>query len=128
MSMVMTITLKFDIKNTKVLPIWFSVILFTRMVITFTVFGFLQPISYLVFGLMCLNFVVVSVLYIKGMKMSQYGLAVFMYMISIVVFTTIQGTDIKTALYDVMEVFTCTPSLEEHRETNDFASTVIQCS
>ena len=91
MSAGMTIPLKFDLKKTKVLPIWFSVILFTRMVITFTVFSFLQPISYLVIGLMCLNFIVISVLYIKGMKMSQYGLAVFMYMVSIAVFTTIQG-------------------------------------
>ncbi len=105
MSAGMTIPLKFDLKKTKVLPIWFSVILFTRMVITFTVFSFLQPISYLVIGLMCLNFIVISVLYIKGMKMSQYGLAVFMYMVSIAVFTTIQGTDIKTAFYDMIEVF-----------------------
>ncbi|MBQ3946132.1 MAG: hypothetical protein II670_11075, partial [Alphaproteobacteria bacterium] len=59
----MTIPLKFDLKKTKVLPIWFSVILFTRMVITFTVFSFLQPISYLVIGLMCLNFIVISILY-----------------------------------------------------------------
>ena len=101
----MQLPLKYNISESRILPVWITVILMLRIVITFTVFGFLQSLSYLVFAFTWLDFLIISFLYIRRMRMTTYGMSVFVYMMMIVVFTIINGTDIKTSIYNAMEIF-----------------------
>jgi len=126
----MTLPLTIELSNSKLLPIWFTVIVLLRTLISFTVFRFLQPISYLVIGFLCLDFLVLSVLYFKRMEMSQFGLIVFLYMAMVLVFTIIHGTDFMTAFYEAIEVYSllCIFAYYSHRWKIILCTISLVCS
>ena len=126
----MTLPLTIELSNSKLLPIWFTVIVLLRTLISFNVFGFLQPISYLVIGFLCINFLLIGLMFIKSMEMSQYGLVAFVYMAMILVFSIIHGTDFITAFYEAIEVYSllCIFAYYSHRWKLILCTICVVCS
>ena len=79
-------------------------LLILNVSISFTAFDFLQGCSYLVWGLCCISFLGLSVLFIKKPYITYLDACVLTYLIVIIVSTFINGTDLKTALYRSIEL------------------------
>ena len=79
-------------------------LLILNVSVSFTAFDFLQGCSYLVWGLCCISFLGLSVLFIKKPYITYLDACVLTYLIVIIVSTFINGTDLKTALYRSIEL------------------------
>ena len=80
-------------------------VLIIQTVITFTVFSFLQPLSYLVWGSCILSFLVMLVLTIRTRQIDFFGLGVLVYFLLLTAFTLINGTAMFQALYTIINAF-----------------------
>ena len=92
------------LKKTSLMQIAILTFLIVNVSISFTAFHFLQGISYLVWSICCLSFAVLSVLSIRNPVITYLDACVITYLTMLMVFTIINGTDIKTALYRSIEV------------------------
>lgn len=79
-------------------------LLILNVSISFTAFDFLQGCSYLVWGLCCISFLGLSVLFIKKPYITYLDACILTYLIVIIVSTFINSTDLKTALYRSIEL------------------------
>lgn len=98
--------LQIKISDSPILVVWFTTILLMYMVISFNIFAFLQPVSYLVLGFCLLDFLVLSYFFLQRMKVSYYGFIVFLYMIFLLIMTIFNLTDIKTSIYNFVVIMT----------------------
>jgi len=94
-----------QIDLSKLYPLQFlmSFMLVIQTTVSFTVFGFLQPISYLSLGLTILGFLFMSGLWMRRHEMTRFGLLVLIYYFLFLMFTFVHGTDIKNGIYRTME-------------------------
>ncbi len=67
--------------------------------VTFNIFGFLQPVSYLVLFMTLLFFLVMVLLFCRTPKMSLFDFACTMFFTLLLSFTIVNGTDIKDCIY-----------------------------
>lgn len=74
-------------------------VLVVQQAVTFTVFGFLQPVSYAALGLVILSFVFMICLFCLRPFASLYDVSCYAFSLLLVSFTIINVTDIKTAIY-----------------------------
>lgn len=88
---------------------FFLIIALTLVIInasvSFTVFDFLQTISYAVWGMCCLCFIIMIYLFSRKPLISLFDASVIGYFFILILFTFLSGTDIKSAVYKTIEVF-----------------------
>lgn len=72
--------------------------------ISFTAFHFLQLLSYIVLGMCLLSFALLSLLSLKKPVINYLDACVIIYLILLIGFTVINGTDIKRAFYHSVEM------------------------
>ncbi len=99
----MTSLLQIDLTNLKYMQICMCFAMITQTVVSFTVFSFLQNISYIVLGLSLLSFLLMSFLYLSKAQMTTFGLVTVMFFSLLIIFTLINGTDLKNAIYQSMQ-------------------------
>ena len=88
----------------KWLPFCISGVIVARTCITFTVFTFLQPISYLVLALCILSFVGLVYLWNKGM--TYFGASVALFFSLLLIISVLNNADYKTVCYYCIEIGT----------------------
>lgn len=94
-----------DLKEQRLLPALMSLLLVVQTVVTFTVFSFLQPLSYLALGLTILSFLVMMGIFSRHPYLSMFDIAVFLLFLTIISFSFINATDLKSAVYRAIEVW-----------------------
>lgn len=72
--------------------------------ISFSIFGSLQLLSYLVLGVCILSFVYLSIMSLRKPVINILDACVIIYLVLLVVFTIMNGTNIKISIYRSMEV------------------------
>lgn len=72
--------------------------------ISFTTFHFLQLLSYLVLGVCMLSFAILSVMSLRKPIINYLDACTIIYLILLIGFTVMNGTDIKLAIYRSIEV------------------------
>ena len=72
--------------------------------ISFTTFHFLQLLSYLVLGVCMLSFAILSVMSLRKPVINYLDACTIIYLILLIGFTVMNGTDIKLAIYRSIEV------------------------
>ena len=82
-----------------------SFLLIIQTSVSFSVFGFLLPVSYAVLLLTIMNFFIMLAIYLREPRMSYFGLAVTLYYFLLITFTFINGTDLQNAVFRAMEVW-----------------------
>ena len=82
-----------------------SFLLIVQTSVSFSVFGFLLPVSYAVLLLTIMNFFIMLAIYLREPRMSYFGLAVTLYYFLLITFTFINGTDLQNAVFRAMEVW-----------------------
>lgn len=92
------------LKATDLMQIGMLTVLTVFVSISFSVFDSLQSISYLVWGLCIINFLIMGVFFIRTPIISIFDLCIMVYLMVLITFTIINGTDIKTAIYKSIEV------------------------
>lgn len=86
------------------MQVYMLTLLLITVSISFTVFDFLQTVSYITWGLCCLNFVIMAILFIRRPFISYFDFMAITYIAMLVIFTILNGTDIKMAIYKSIEV------------------------
>ena len=85
-----------DLKNLKLVPFTILACVIMQVVVSFNVFGFLLPLSIVVWTVCLLSFIVVLYLYAREGKMSNYGMLWVSYLFLILLSTTLlNGTSLK---------------------------------
>lgn len=79
-------------------------LLLLNVTISFNVFPFLQLFSYIIWGLCCLNFLIMATVSLRKPIISIFDTAIIFYLILLIIFTLINATDIKSAIYKTVEV------------------------
>ncbi len=79
-------------------------LLILNVSISFTAFGFLQPLSYLVWGMCCVSFLGLGIYFVKKPVITYLDMCILAYITVLVISTLLNGTDIKTAIYRSIEV------------------------
>ena len=79
-------------------------ILFLNVSVSFTAFAFLQWYSYLSLGICIVNFMVLGLINMRKPMASYLDLVVGFYLVLLIIFSIINGTDIKNAIYKSIEV------------------------
>lgn len=74
-------------------------------VVSFTVFAFMQVVSYLCLGLCFLSFIVMALLCLKHPRMTKLEAWTTAYFVLLIVFTLLNGTSIKDCIYNAVLVF-----------------------
>lgn len=80
-------------------------LLIVQTAVSFSVFGFLLPVSYLSLCLTIMNFFIMLAIFMKRPMMTHFGLAVTIYYFLLITFTFINGTDLQNAVFRAMEVW-----------------------
>ena len=88
-----------DIRKLKILPIMMASVLTVQTSVSFNVFSFLRPLSYLTLGLGLLNFSLMMCLFSRRAQMSLLGGVISIYYFLLITFSIIGGTDVKSATY-----------------------------
>ena len=79
-------------------------ILLLTVSVSFTAFAFLQWYSYLSLGICIVNFMVLGLINMRKPMASYLDLVVGFYLVLLIIFSIINGTDIKNAIYKSIEV------------------------
>lgn len=72
--------------------------------VTFNIFGFLQPLSYLALFLSLLFFLVTALLFCRKPQMTLFDFACTIFFMLMIAFTIINGSDVKNCIYRSLEV------------------------
>lgn len=99
------IKLQINIKQLNILPFIMILDLAAYKCLAFYNFDNLHLISYLVLGLMCLSSLIMLCLYIHDNNASKLDTLLFAYLFLLLMFTVINGTIVKDAVYTSMECF-----------------------
>jgi len=97
--------IKSKLKFSNIMQICMLTMLLLFVSISFNVFDFMQTVSYIVWAACCLSFVVMGILFIREPIVSNFDMTIASYLILLIIFTILNGTDIKTAIYKSIEVF-----------------------
>ncbi len=100
--------------------------LMTFLAVSFSVFPALQNLSYAVFALCCLSFLFMSALYIHRAQTTKFVILTFVYYFLLLVFTLLNGTDLKNAAYAMMEAFLMLMLIDYYR--NDLRMMLLSCN
>ncbi len=92
-------------KELKFIPFLMCSLSVVNATVSFTVYGFLQPISYIVLGLCILSFLVLILFSLRRPVISLFGLVTTMFLLLLISFTVINGTDLKNALYVALNIW-----------------------
>lgn len=76
-------------------------VLVVQQAITFTVFGFLQPLSYLFFGIVMLSFIFMVFLFIRSPFVSLFEITSFVFFFILVTNSLIGAADVKNSFYQL---------------------------
>ena len=72
--------------------------------ISFTIFQFLQPLSYLIWGVCVAGFVALLIMSLRNPIINYLDACTILYLTLLVAFTIISGTNLKMAIYKSIEV------------------------
>lgn len=97
----MTIALK-ELNFVPFLMCSFSVV---NATVSFSVYGFLQPLSYMALGGCILSFLVLLLFFLRKPTNSLFGLATILFFFLLISFTAINGTDLKNAIYTAINIW-----------------------
>ncbi len=67
--------------------------------VSFNVFPFLRPLSFIVLGLCILSFLIMFAIYLRRPTISMFGLTTSIHLFMLIAFSLISATDIKNAIY-----------------------------
>ncbi len=98
------LSLTFNLAESDFLLCWTAVWLMLQTLLTFNVFGFLQPLSYLTLGICFLNLGLMGFLYLLRMELPYFPAAVMFFYMLFVVFTLINANYLKMAVYQTVQV------------------------
>ena len=90
--------LKIDLSKQTIIPLLMIFTVVVNMCIDITILE-MPTLSYLVLGLALLSFAVLSVFYLKTGTISRYVAIIFLFQLLLLSSTFINGTDIKSCLY-----------------------------
>lgn len=93
------------LKFTDIMQICMLTALLLFVSISFNVFDFMQTISYLVWAACCLSFGIMLIFFTRKPVISYFDLTIAAYMLLLITFTILNGTDVKSAIYKSIEVF-----------------------
>ena len=96
--------MQINLKQLKLLPFVACVLLILRTAVSFNVFAFLLPVSYAVWGGCILCFFCMLFLCSREMQITKLELSVLIYFLLLCVITLLNGTDMKGAVYNTIEV------------------------
>lgn len=91
--------MKIDLKQMKFIPICIMALVLIQVVVSFTVFSFLQSISLVVWGLCILAWMLVAVLYARQSEMTPYGFLWAAYFMVLITSTLLSATSLKQLSY-----------------------------
>ena len=118
--------MKLCFRQLYILQIWMVFLLIIHIVVSFNVFGFLQPISYIVWGCCCLHFLLMFFFYIRETQITYFGLTTLFYCSLLIIFTLLNGTDIKSAIYITIEISLFIMIMSYYR--NDLGTLLKTCA
>lgn len=93
------------LKYSNIIQVCALTALLLNVSISFTVFDFMQPISYIVWATCCLSIVIMFILFTRKPVISYFDLIVSIYLLLLITFTILNSTDIKMAIYKSIEIF-----------------------
>ncbi|MCF0196124.1 MAG: O-antigen ligase family protein, partial [Bacteroidaceae bacterium] len=83
-----------------------SLLLIVNASVSLTVFPVLQNVSYAVWGLCCVAFLVMLGLFVRNPKITIFEMYMNLYLLLLITFSVVCGNDIKTACYKSIEMWT----------------------
>ena len=92
------------LKKLPLLQMGMLTFLILNVSISLTIFHFLQLVSYLVLGVCMLSFAILSVMSLRKPIINYLDACIIMYLLLLIGFTVMNGTDIKMAIYRSVEV------------------------
>jgi len=104
-----------DLSNLDYFIIWAMTCLIAQTSLSFNIFPFLLPFSLLVWGLCCLNFIILVFLRFRRLEITSYEGLVMLFFLILISFTLLKGTDLKHAIYYFIEIMIMLLSLEYFR-------------
>lgn len=97
--------MQISLKDLKVLPATFCCFMIAHTTVSFNVFPFLQPLSYLALGGCILGFLIMLGFYLRRPYSTRFGLIIISFYLLLIAFSFISSTDIKTAVYRAIAVW-----------------------
>ena len=92
------------LRNLPIIQMGMLTFLILNVSISFSIFSILQPLSYLVWGICIVSFAILSVMFIRKHVVTFLDACMLFYLLLLVVFTIMSGTEIKMAIYKSIEV------------------------
>lgn len=91
--------MKINLKDQRMMPFVMCNVVIINVAVSLDIFPFLKPLSYLILGLCLLSFMVMSYLFLRHPRMSAFDLTITMFLSFFMVFSFLNGTDFKNAIY-----------------------------
>lgn len=95
--------MQINLKKLSVLPFAIASILIVQASMTLSVMDNLQMLSYGILGLTIVGFLVLLFLYFREKEVYRLDMVLFFYYLLLLVFTILNGTDLKNAIYRTVE-------------------------
>lgn len=114
------------LKEMYVLQAGMLALLVLRASVTFTVFAFLQIVSYLVLGLCILSFLIMLGVCLRKPRMNRLDVWITAYFILLIVLSLLNGTYVKGAVYQALCIFLLLMLLSYFKDK--FAFTLKVCA
>ena len=92
------------LRNLPIIQMGMLTFLILNVSISFSIFSSLQPLSYLVWGICVVSFAILSVMFIRKLVVTFLDACMLFYLLLLVVFTIMSGTELKMAIYKSIEV------------------------
>jgi len=97
--------MKIRLKELKIMPFVFCCLAVFQASVSYNVFPFLQPVSYLSLAGCLLGFLTMTAISIKQPNFTRFELLIVLFYILLLVFSFIQATDIKNCFYYAINVW-----------------------
>ncbi len=95
--------MQINLKKLSLIPFSIAIILIVQASMTLSVMDNLQMLSYGILGLTIVGFLVLLFLYLREKEVYRLDMVLFFYYLLLLVFTILNGTDIKNAVYRTIE-------------------------
>ena len=111
--------LSFSPADSDFLLCWTAAWLMLQTLLTFNVFSFLQPLSYLTLGMCFLNLGVMGFMFFRRMELPYFSAAVMFFYMLYVIFTVINANYVKMAVFQTVQIMLLLILLEYYNTRYD---------
>ena len=111
--------LSFNPADSDFLLCWTAAWLMLQTLLTFNVFSFLQPLSYLTLGMCFLNLGVMGFMFFRRMELPYFSAAVMFFYMLYVIFTIINANYVKMAVFQTVQIMLLLILLEYYNTRYD---------